>query len=139
MLIQTYEPDSDVIREAAAGDYESFYESELLHRSVMNYPPYSDIISVGLVAEDDETAMAYANAFRNRLTGLRSAPEGAMVMMPRLDERRSDGKSRAVFLIKAPQGSRAGYVNEYMVFRDRMTENRAPAFIEIDINPYGSV
>ena len=139
VLIQTYEPDSDVIREAAAGDYESFYESELLHRSVMNYPPYSDIISVGLVAEDDETAMAYANAFRNRLTGLRSAPEGAMVMMPRLDERRSDGKSRAVFLIKAPQGSRAGYVNEYMVFRDRMTENRAPAFIEIDINPYGSV
>ena len=139
VLIQTYEPESDVIREAAAGDYESFYESELLHRSVMNYPPYSDIISVGLVAEDDETAMAYANAFRNRLTGLRSAPEGAMVMMPRLDERRSDGKSRAVFLIKAPQGSRAGYVNEYMVFRDRMTENRAPAFIEIDINPYGSV
>ncbi len=139
VLIQTYEPDSDVIREAAAGDYESFYESELLHRSVMNYPPYSDIISVGLVAEDDETAMTYANAFRNRLTGLRSAPEGAMVMMPRLDERRSDGKSRAVFLIKAPQGSRAGYVNEYMAFRDRMTENRAPAFIEIDINPYGSV
>ena len=139
VLIQTYEPDSDVIREAAAGDYESFYESELLHRSVMNYPPYSDIISVGLAAEDEETAMAYANAFRNRLTGLRSAPEGAMVMMPRLDERRSDGKARAVFMIKAPHGSRAGYVNEYMAFRDRMTENRAPAFIEIDINPYGSI
>ena len=139
VLIQTYEPESDVIREAAAGDYESFYESELLHRSIMNYPPYSDIISVGLVADDDETAMAYANAFRNRLTGLRSAPEGAAVMMPRLDERRSDGRARAVFIIKAPQGTRAGYVSEYMAFRDRMIENRAPAFIEIDINPYGSV
>ena len=139
VLIQTYEPDSDVIVEAAAGDYESFYESELLHRSIMNYPPYSDIISVGLVADDEDTAMAYANAFRSRLISLRSAPEGASVMMPRPDERRSDGKARAVFMIKAPQGSRAGYVSEYMAFRDRMIENRAPAFIEIDINPYGSI
>ena len=139
VLIQTYEPGSDVIREAAAGDYESFYESELLHRSIMNYPPYSDIISVGLVADDDETAMAYANAFRNRLISLKSAPEGAAVMMPRLDEKRSDGRARAVFMIKAPQGSRAGYVSEYMACRDRMTENRAPAFIEIDINPYGAI
>ena len=139
VLIQTYEPDSDVIREAAAGDYEDFYRSELLHRRFMNYPPYSDIISVGLVADDEETAMAYANAFRNRLESLKSAPEGASVMMPRLDEKRSDGKARAVFMIKAPHGSRAGYVSEYMAFRDRMTENRAPAFIEIDINPYGSI
>jgi len=139
VLIQTYDPESDVIREAAAGDYESFFGSELLHRSIMNYPPYSDIISVGFTAADDDTAMAYAEAFRNRLIGLRSAPEGAVVMRPRFDERRTDGKSRAVFLIKAPQGSRAGYVSEYMAFRDRMTESKAPAFIEIDVNPYGMI
>ena len=138
VIIQTYEPDSDVIHEAAAGDYESFYEAELLHRSIMNYPPFSDIISVGLVADDEDTAMTYANAFRNRLTGLKSAPEGAVVMQPRFDEKHSDGKVRAVFMIKAPQGSRAGYVSEYLAFRDRMIENKAPAFIEIDINPYGS-
>ena len=139
VLIQTYEPDSDVIKEAAAGDYESFFESELLHRSLMNYPPYSDIISVGFIAEDDDTALSYAEAFRKRLIGLRSAPEGASVMRPRLDERRTDGRSRAVFIIKAPRGSRAGYVNEYMAFRDRLIQSRAAAFIEIDINPYGSV
>lgn len=139
VLIQTYEPESNVIKEAAAGDYSSFYESELLHRSIMNYPPYSDIISVGFSAEDDETALSYAEAFRKRLKGLRSAPEGASVMKARLDERRSDGRCRAVFIIKAPQGSRAGYVGEYMAFRDRLTQSRAPVFIEIDINPYGSV
>ena len=139
VLIQTYEPESDVILEAAAGDYESFCESELLHRNLMGYPPFSDIISVGAVAADDETAMAYAEAFRNRLLGLKDAPEGAVIMRPRIDERRSEGKSRAVFLIKAPQGSRAGYVSEYMAFRDRMTASRAPAFIEIDVNPYGMI
>ena len=139
VLIQTYEPDSDVILEAAAGDYESFCEAELLHRSIMNYPPYSDIISIGFSAEDDETAMSYAEAFRKRLLGLRSAPEEAVIMRPRIDERRSDGRSRAVFLIKAPQGSRAGYVSEYMAFRDRMTASKARAFIEIDVNPYGMI
>ena len=139
VLIQTYEPDSDVIKEAAAGDYESFYESELLHRSIMNYPPYSDIISVGFVADDDDTALSYAEAFRSRLAGLKSAPEGAVVMRPRLDERRTDGRSRAVFIVKAPGGSRAGYVNEYMALRDRLIQSKAPVFAEIDINPYGSV
>ncbi len=139
VLIQTYEPESDVILEAAAGDYESFCEAELLHRSIMNYPPYSDIISIGFIADDEETAMSYAEAFRNRLSGLRSAPEGAVIMRPRMDERRTDGRARAVFLIKAPQGSRAGYVSEYMNFRDRMIAAKAPAFIEIDINPYGMI
>jgi primosomal protein N' (replication factor Y) len=60
-------------------------------------------------------------------------------MKPRMDEKRNDGRARAVFMVKAPKGSRAGYVNEYMAFRDRMIENRAPAFIEIDINPYGAI
>ena len=139
VLIQTYDPDSDVIREAAAGDYEGFYESEILHRSIMNYPPYSDIISVGFSAEDEDTAMAYAETFRKRLTELRNVPEGARILKPRADERRTDGRARAVFIIKAPAGSRAGYVNEYMAFRDRMTASKAPCYIEIDVNPYGIV
>ena len=136
VLIQTFDPESDIIKEAAAGDYEEFYESELLHRSIMNYPPFSDIIQVMFSADSEEDAMSYAQTFRRRLAGLRSAPEGAQVMRPGADERRTDGRARAGFIIKAPQGSRAGYIAEYMRFRDRMIEMKAPAFIEIDVNPY---
>ena len=136
VIIQTYDPDSDIIREAASGDYEAFYEAELLHRSIMNYPPYSDIISVVFSADREEDAAQYAEAFHRRLTGLRSAPEGASVMRPRAEERRTDGRARTGFIIKAPPGSRSGYIAEYMRFRDRMTETKAPAFIEIDVNPY---
>ena len=136
VLIQTFDPESDIIKEAAAGDYEEFYEAELLHRSIMNYPPFSDIIQVMFSADSEEDAMSYAQTFRRRLAGLRSAPEGAQVMRPGADERRTDGRARAGFIIKAPQGSRAGYIAEYMRFRDRMIEMKAPAFIEIDVNPY---
>ena len=136
VIIQTYDPESDVIREAAAGDYESFYEAELLHRNIMNYPPYSDIIAVGFVSESADEATGYAEAFRKRLLGLKSVPEDAAVLKVRLDERKTDGKFKAEFLIKAPPGSRAGYVREYMEYRDRMIEAKSDCFIEIDVNPY---
>ena len=136
VIIQTYDPESDVIREAAAGDYESFYEAELLHRNIMNYPPYSDIIAVGFVSESADEATGYAEAFRKRLLGLKSVPEDAAVLKVRLDERKTDGKFKAEFIIKAPPGSRAGYVREYMEYRDRMIEAKSDCFIEIDVNPY---
>ena len=136
VIIQTYDPDSDVIKQAAAGDYEAFYEAELLHRNIMNYPPYSDIIAVGFVSESADEASAYAEAFRKRLMGLRSAPQDASVLRVRLDERKTDGRFRAEFIIKAPAGSRAGYIREYMEYRDRMIESKSECFIEIDVNPY---
>ena len=136
VIIQTYDPESDVLKEAAAGDYEAFYEAELLHRNIMNYPPYSDIISVGFVSETADEATAYAEAFRKRLLSLKSVPEDAAVLRVRLDERKTDGKFKAEFIIKAPPGSRAGYVREYMEYRDRMIEAKSDCFIEIDVNPY---
>lgn len=137
VLIQTHEPESDVIGEAAKGDYDTFYESEILHRGLMNYPPYTDIISVGFASDSEDTAMSYAESFRKRLIELKDAPENAQILKVRLAERRTDDKARAVFVIKAPQGSRAGYINEYMEYRDRMIESKADCFIEIDVNPYG--
>ena len=136
VLIQTYEPESDIIREAAAGDYESFYESELLHRNIMNYPPFSDIIAVGFVSDDADEAMNYADSFRKRLLGLKDIPEGAEILRARLEERKTDGKYRAEFIIKAPPGSRAGFVGEYMEYRDKMIAAKTDVFIDIDINPY---
>lgn len=136
VIIQTYDPSSDIIKEAAEGDYESFYQAEIFHRKIMNYPPYSDIIAVGFISESAEQAMGYAENFRKRLLSLKSVPEDATVLKARLDERRTDGQYRAEFIIKAPPGSRAGYVREYMEYRDRMIEARSDCFIEIDINPY---
>ena len=137
VLIQTYEPESDVIGEAAKGDYDAFYESEILHRGLMNYPPYTDIISVGFASDSEESAMFYAESFRKRLMKLKDAPKNSEILKVRMAERRTDDKARAVFVIKAPQGSRAGYINEYMEYRDRMIESKADCFIEIDVNPYG--
>lgn len=142
VIIQTYEPDSDVIMDASKGDYESFYEAELMHRNIMNYPPFSDIISVSVVEDkvrEGESALAYANSFRNMILNMKGLPEGASVLKIREEKRKVDGKKRVVFLIKAPAGSRAGYVKAYMDFKNKMMEAHAGCYIEIDVNPYGMI
>ena len=142
VIIQTYEPDSDVIQEAAAGDYEAFYDAELLHRNIMNYPPFSDIISVSFTEKkaaeetDDSSAMKYANHFREVLTGMKGMPEGSVILKPVEEARRIDGKRRVSFLIKAPLGTRSGYLKAYLDYRDRMRKTNADCYIEIDVNPY---
>lgn len=138
VLIQTYEPSSDVIVQAAHINFEEFYESELLHRTIMNYPPFSDIILVSFVQDEKHnSAIEYANTFRNQLLNMSGMPDDAKILKIREDKNKSDGKNRVSFIIKAPLGSRNGYVNAYIKFKEKMLELNANCFIEIDVNPYG--
>ncbi len=45
-IVQSINPDSELIGLAAKQDYESFYESEIMTRRLMIYPPYCDICVV---------------------------------------------------------------------------------------------
>ena len=42
-MIQTNNPDSEIIRLACAQDYESFYEREIRMRRLLSFPPFCDI------------------------------------------------------------------------------------------------
>lgn len=140
VIIQTYEPNSDVIIDAANGDYEAFYESELLHRNIMNYPPFSDIICMCFVeTKDNGNALRYAENFREAIMNMKGIPDNATVLRPREEKRRLEGNKRALFLIKAPNGSRAGYVKAYLDYKEQMKKNNADCYFEIDINPYGII
>lgn len=45
-IIQTVNPESQIISFAEKQDYESFYNEEIMTRSLMTYPPYCDICAV---------------------------------------------------------------------------------------------
>ncbi len=45
-IIQTVNPESQLISFAKKQDYESFYNEEILTRSLMTYPPYCDLCAV---------------------------------------------------------------------------------------------
>ena len=48
VIIQTYNPDSIAIENAAKQDYKSFYDIEVALRKQLKYPPFCDIIVIGV-------------------------------------------------------------------------------------------
>ena len=66
-IIQTFTPDNEVIRLAAAQDYKSFYLSELSFRKLQSTPPYSDIISITASGINEDAVMRCCTEIRNIL------------------------------------------------------------------------
>lgn len=52
--MQTYNPDNFSIECAKKQDYDMFYESEIILRKRLKYPPFSDIILFNLTSSDEE-------------------------------------------------------------------------------------
>lgn len=69
-VIQTINPESDIIELAKNQDYDSFYNNEILTRKLMIYPPYCDICVVSTAATVKENAKNTADALLKKITEL---------------------------------------------------------------------
>lgn len=56
-VIQTFTPDNQVIRLAAAQDYESFYRAELEIRRLSGSPPFSDLFVLTASGQDESAVL----------------------------------------------------------------------------------
>jgi len=54
VLIQTYNPNHEVISCFMEGDYERFYAQELKNRKELSYPPFSNVINVIVSGKDEK-------------------------------------------------------------------------------------
>ncbi len=61
VLVQTYNPDNYAIQALLTGDYDTFYEHEVTLRDALDYPPFSELINIGISATDEDAAIALAN------------------------------------------------------------------------------
>ena len=57
VVLQTFDPENDVLRFATSYDYEGFYQNEISLRSAMQFPPFSKIVRVLVSSEDDKKAL----------------------------------------------------------------------------------
>ncbi len=53
-IVQTTQPDSEVVSLASQQDYEGFFATEILTRKLMIYPPYCDIVMLGVSGPSNE-------------------------------------------------------------------------------------
>lgn len=66
-VIQTYTPDNDVIRFAAAQDYDSFYEQELDLRRLRQTPPFRDLFILTASGLDEAMVLRVCMRLRRSL------------------------------------------------------------------------
>ena len=63
VIIQTSQPDHDVIKFVQAHDYEGFYKHELADRQQFGYPPFTKVINIYLKHREDATVGELAVRF----------------------------------------------------------------------------
>ena len=83
-VLQTYQPESEVLRQAKEQNYSAFYREEITLRRALHYPPYCDILSVLLTGPNEAALSAYAAKLANglRMDFLRLAGCTAEVLGP---------------------------------------------------------
>ncbi len=66
-LIQTYEPEAFPIVAAANGDYQQFYQAELLQRELHGYPPFTHLIRLLFTGVDQGQCLQVSETFAQQL------------------------------------------------------------------------
>ena len=67
VMLQTYNPDNETIRYAAADDYESFYNFDMSVREILKYPPFGHLMTVHFKSENEAHCLQYAEYFKSEL------------------------------------------------------------------------
>ncbi|MDD6189818.1 MAG: primosomal protein N' [Clostridiales bacterium] len=80
-VIQTLTPDNEVIRCAAAQDYDSFYRGEIELRKILNLPPFSELYSIMVSGMDEAKVLRCCSELKEAL--LKSiSTEGVQILGP---------------------------------------------------------
>lgn len=81
-VIQTFSPENETIRQAAAQDYQAFYESELDVRRMQNNPPFSNMIELTVTGAAEAHVLRCASSIRNDLVSALKHDSTARVIGP---------------------------------------------------------
>lgn len=81
-VIQTFTPQNQVILQAAAQDYGSFYASELEMRRIQWCPPFSELFSLTAVGQSESAVLRCLNAAKHILSKQLGSRADARILGP---------------------------------------------------------
>ncbi len=137
-VIQTYNPDHPVIRQAAAQDYPAFYENEIRLRRTLLFPPFCDIALITLVSDDEQVAVTAAAAL-DSFIGERQAKDYSDVVLQcfgpfEAPVYRMNNKYRMRMVIKCKNNKRTRALFR-AILREFAQDLIRKLTVSIDINP----
>ncbi|MDD6154788.1 MAG: primosomal protein N' [Eubacteriales bacterium] len=139
VIVQSFTPDNFAIKAAAKHSYLDFFNEEVQMRRLMDYPPFSDLISAEFTSESDSKAYDAAAGCRSYLmrAGL---PGSDKIFRPKLDSLfKGKDSSRYHIMIKAPKGERNKYVYYIRYYASNYVEKSGDVAVVIDVNPYSGI
>jgi primosomal protein N' (replication factor Y) len=137
-VIQTNNPDNDVIRLACAQDYETFYEREIKLRKLLVFPPYCDIVLMTLTCSEEKVLLECATELRQmfdkKARGEFSGVKHIVFGPFEAPVYRVDGKYRMRLVVKCRvnQNTRRMFTT---LMNDFAKRGRESVSMSIDFNP----
>ena len=80
LILQTYNPENELLKNAALGNYSNFYESELKMRKMLLYPPYSLLVKLTIKGKKQNLILEKANNLISALQSIRT--ENIIILGP---------------------------------------------------------
>ena len=136
-VIQTYNPDNDVLGLCSKQDYGEFYEREILFRRASVFPPFCDIVTITFSGEIENDVLNAVKQFGIGLdeTAKSEYPEAKFILYGpfRNDVYKIAGRYRMRYLIKCVNNKDtrnmiSGLLTKYMAGLKNVT-------ISADVNP----
>ncbi|MDR1028042.1 MAG: primosomal protein N' [Clostridiales Family XIII bacterium] len=138
VVVQTYAPDNYAIMAAVTHNYRKFYDTELMLRRYMKYPPFSDVIQATALSGDERDAAEGAEALKRGILAAMGDGEGRYIFGPHKAAISKVGDDyRYQMYIKALPERRIRYENLLAELKKKMNTDRTrKCRIIIDVNPF---
>ena len=137
-VIQTCNPDHDVLRLACKQDYETFYEREIKLRRLLVFPPFCDIALLTLSHRDERELMLAAKALSDELTRRIAADYNDVKLIAfgpfEAPIYRADGQYRMRMVIKCRLTKRSRALFAELLSAFQKQGNGTP-LLSVDFNP----
>ena len=65
VIVQTYQPEHYTFSKIETNDYEGFYNEEISNRELLEYPPFSKTINIGISSKFEKELEKFVNEFFN--------------------------------------------------------------------------
>jgi len=122
-VIQTYQPDHYAVICAAAQDYESFYEEEIVYRDLGGYPPTAHMLAVQIYSKEEALGLMLANRLADvvKLKGYQDTKDVFVLGPAKAGIGKINDIYRFVFYVKAKDYSRLVGIKDLL--EEKMKEN----------------
>ena len=138
VVIQTYEPEHYSVIAAAEQDYEKFSRTEMIIRESMNYPPFSDLIQIVIIAKQEKIAEMAAHKIRQDLQLMLGQDMAHNIYQPQvLLSNHLKEHYRQGIIIKCPKEMRGKCLGAAGALKQKInTDSKQEFTLMVDINPY---